>query len=409
MRLLSWVRVPTLLALWWRRITHKPVPAKEQARPKSFLLVRLDALGDLVLTTPVFRELKRSFPNSQLTVVAQNSYKSILTTNPHIDEVIGVQPFGSKWLPLPKGAANLLGVLRSYWNNLRGRRFDVAISPRWDIDENLATFLCLLAHAAVRVGYSEQASPGKRIYNRGFDRAYDVCLQPGPLQHEVLRNLAVVEALGGAIQDRALEIHLAQQDREYAQRELPRVSKSRVIVVLGIGAQTPGRRWPLERYSALVSELAMQYSLQIVVTCAPAEHEDARHLAAMLRGRVIISDTADIRQTCALLAESDLFIGNDTGAAHLAAAMNCPAIVISRHPRAGDPEHPNSPARFAPFGAKACVLQPEHGFEGCTGRCIHEEPHCILKISVPEVVNAAKLLLADRRKSDSGPEMGAPS
>jgi heptosyltransferase-2 len=115
-----------------------------------------------------------------------------------------------------------------------------------------------------------------------------------------------------------------------------------------------------------------------------------------------ISDSAAIRETCALLERCDLFIGNDTGAAHLAAAMKCPAIVISRHPRDGDSAHPNSPARFAPWGVPGCVLQPEHGLDACDTRC-HEinRPHCIMQISVPQMVAAAAgLLIQSSRARD---------
>ena len=56
----------------------------------------------------------------------------------------------------------------------RHRQFDIAISPRWDVDENLATMLCVLTNAGTRVGHSERASSAKRRINRGFDGAFDV-------------------------------------------------------------------------------------------------------------------------------------------------------------------------------------------------------------------------------------------
>lgn len=396
MRLLLWVRIPTLLALCWTRFLRKPRSAAI-SHPQSFIIFRLDSLGDLVLATPLFRELKRNFPDAHLTVVAQQAYRSVLVTNPHIDEVLGVRSSRSNWLP--KGLLNLLATVGLYWRELRGRQFDAAISPRWDIDEHLATLLCLLTNARVRVGYSERASPGKQRYNRGFDRAFDICLEPGPLQHEVLRNLAIVEALGGTLHDTALEIHLTAEDHAYAERTLTGVGEGCVLIAVGIGARSPGRRWPLERYAACLSELSNEYDITTVITCAPAEHDSAMHLAAVLENRSIISDSAEIRETCALLARCDLFIGNDTGAAHLAAAMDCPTIVISRHPKSGDPEHPNSPARFAPWGAPVKVLQPESGRDECTTHCLHTEPHCIEQIPVAEVVAAAKTILMQSKQA----------
>ena len=79
MRLLLWVFLPTRLAIWWSHFARKQrAPSPER---RSFVVFRLDALGDLVLTTPLFRELKRSNPRARITAVAQEAYKSILATN----------------------------------------------------------------------------------------------------------------------------------------------------------------------------------------------------------------------------------------------------------------------------------------------------------------------------------------
>lgn len=193
--------------------------------------------------------------------------------------------------------------------------------------------------------------------------------------------------------DKDTEIRLTAEDRDFADRTLQNVSADCILVAVGLGAQSPGRRWPVERYSAVIDELGEQYLVHAIITCAPSEHELARHLANTLPETSTISDSRDIRETCALLARCDLFIGNDTGAAHLAAAMRCPTIVISRHPASGDPEHPNGPARFAPWSAWARVLQPARGLDTCDTHCIQTAPHCIEQISVPEVVGAAWTML----------------
>jgi ADP-heptose:LPS heptosyltransferase len=381
MRLLLCVLLPTRLAIWWTRLTQKERNPSSNRR-ESFILFRLDALGDLVLTTPLFRELKRSYPQARVSVVVPEGYKSVVENNPFIDELLLVPSIrNSSWLKL------------FYWRTLRGRKFDVAICPRWDTDEHLATLLCVLTRADVRVGYGEQATVGKRRFNRGCDRAFDICLAPGPLRHDLERNIAIVEALGGTVNDKDTEIHLTPEDRDYADRVVRNVPANSILVALGIGAQSPGRRWPLEHYSAVIDGLGEQYPVHAVITCAPSEHELATRLANLLPNASTISDSREIRQTCALLARCDLFIGNDTGAAHLAAAMRCPTIVISRHPASGDPKHPNGPARFAPWSAQARVLQPERGLDNCVSRCIQPGPHCIEQISVPEVITAAQTML----------------
>jgi ADP-heptose:LPS heptosyltransferase len=390
------VRLPTLLAMLWRAHVSRAADAVGPRRePLSFIVFRLDSLGDVVLTTPLFRALKQAHPGARCTVVVQQRYKPLLVTNPHIDEILLLPRIRLAWLP--QGARRLLAAVALYWTRLRQRRFDFAISPRWDVDEHLATFLCLLTHANSRVGYSETASPAKQRANRGFDAAYDICLPPGGVRHEVLRNLAIAEALGATATGARLEIHLTERDHRKAAKLLARLSNSGVLAALGIGAQSSGRRWPLERYARALNRLAKEQGVQAVIVCSASELGQALQLDRLLQRPPIILSGAPLREVCAVLERCELFLGNDSGCAHLAAAMNCQTVVISRHPRDGDPNHFNSPLRFAPHGTHVRVLQPATGKDECRAFCAHVEPHCITQVSVDEVVAAARAMLNQAR------------
>jgi hypothetical protein len=104
---------------------------------------------------------------------------------------------------------------------------------------------------------------------------------------------------------------------------------------------------------------------------------------------------------CALLEHCDLFIGNDSGSAHLAGAMNCKTVVISRHPSGGDPNHANSPIRFAPYCDRVRVLQPAAGLDACKAECLSSKPHCITTVSVEQAVGAAREMLRREQSSQS--------
>jgi heptosyltransferase-2 len=386
------VRLPTLLARFWR--AHAGAKADTVARrraPLSFIVFRLDALGDVVMTTPLFRELKRAWPKSRCTVVVQNSVRSLLVTNPHVDEVLSPPGVKARWLP--HAARNLLAALLLYRRYLRERRFDVAISPRWEADEHLATMLCLLANATERIGYCENVSPIKQRLNRRFDPAFSIRLSAGPVQHEVLRNLAVVASLGGKVEDTRLDVHLTARDRQCAAALLANVPCGKKVVALGIGAGSASRRWPLSAYARAVSQLRRHFPLQAVILCGDAEQQEALRLARLMDAAPIILCGAPLREVCAVLQRCHLFLGNDSGPAHMAAAMNCTTIVISRHPRNGDPNHPNSPLRFAPYCSEYRVLQPVTGLDDCVTECRSRRPHCITGVSGEEVVAAALELL----------------
>ena len=390
------VRLPTLLAMFWRKYVARPkVLGPRRKGPLSFVVFRLDALGDVVLTTPLFRALKAAHPGSHCTVVVQQSFKPLLATNPHIDEILTLPTIRPEWLP--QGLRRLLAALLFYWTHLRNRYFDFAVSARWDVDEHLATFLCVMSGVATRVGYSEQASAAKRGANRGFDRAYDICLPPGTVRHELLRNLAIAEALGATSCDGRLDLRITEQDRKRAGRLLAKVPASAKLVALGIGAHSAGRRWPLKRYAAVLAGLHRTQEMCPAIVCSEAEFGEALKLAALLPRPPVIVSGARLRDVCAVLERCALFIGNDSGCAHLAAAMGCKTLVISRHPRNGDPNHFNSPVRFAPQGRLVRVLQPASGRDECTEACRVLPPHCILQVTVDDVIAAAHEMLREKR------------
>ena len=263
------VRLPTLLAILWRTYFQRDsVVGMSHKGPLSIVIFRLDSLGDVVLTTPLFRELKKAYPKSRCTVVVQEAYRPLLVTNPHIDEVLSLPDIKPPWLPL--GAKRLLSAVLLYRTRLRARHFDFAICPRWDVDEHLATFLCVLTNASNRVGYSEKASLAKQRINRGFDTAFSNCVPPGAARHEVLRNLAIVEALGGTVSDDTLEIRLTERDRRKASKLLAQVAPSSTLIAIGIGARSSGRRWPFERYAQTLRQLAGEHPVQAVIVCSAA-------------------------------------------------------------------------------------------------------------------------------------------
>jgi heptosyltransferase-2 len=390
------VRLPTLLALFWRRHAGQPnATGMECKGPLSFIIFRLDAMGDVVMTTPLFRALKTAHPRSRITAVVQPSYKALLATNPDVDEILTLPTIKPAWLL--QGIRRLMAATLFYWMKLRRRYFDCAISPRWDTDEHLATFLCVLCTAGTRVGYSEAATAAKQTMNRGFDRAFSVCLPPGPVQHESLRNLAIAEAVGARSFDQHAEIQLTERDRKHAVELLRPAPLGSKLIAIGLGAQSPGRRWPLNRYAEVIGQLGRKYRVWPVIVCSASESGDARKLAELLSQLPVVVAGTPLRDVCAVLERCALFMGNDSGCAHLAAAMGCRTIVISRHPRSGDPNHYNSPVRFAPQGREVRVLQPEDGLDNCKTGCVSPEPHCIRQVSVEDVVAAACQMLGESR------------
>ena len=126
----------TVAALGMRRVF--PRRKRLQCDPrlvKSILVVRLDGLGDVVMSTPMFRELKRQSPNARLTVVVRERCREIIETNPFVDKIIAIDTDSST------SHSGLISVLLLYWRILRGIRSMSSCTRGWE--RTRCTSLCL--------------------------------------------------------------------------------------------------------------------------------------------------------------------------------------------------------------------------------------------------------------------------
>jgi heptosyltransferase-2 len=340
------------------------------------LIVRLDGLGDCVLTLPLLEHLRLCFPSAVLTVVTRETTASVFRASPDVDEVLTFEP-----LPSGKRAKllyTLLAAIRFFKRSLSGRFFDIALMPRWDIDVCLATFLCALTRAPVMVGYEDATTPDKLRHNPGFERTFTTVLPAGPTRHEVLRNLELAAAVGCLLPPSAPRLTVDDAALGEARAWMP-PREAGLRIALGVPAGSPKRRWPAEKYLAVLEAL-QQCTSTIPIILADGETKDVGEaiLARFPSGR--IASSFALPQLTGILAACDLFLGSDSGLAHIAAAVGLPTYMVSPHPLNGDPNHTNSPYRFHPYCNDFLVFQPPVGRAGCERGCEAGTPHCILDI-----------------------------
>lgn len=366
------------------------------ADAKSALVVRLDDVGDVVLTTPFLRELRRNLPGAWITLAVRPATQNLVALCPYVDEILAYDWDTRGRLSQVERHRRALSLSRRH---LWRRRFDIAIIPRWGVDYYHAAFVAYLSGARQRVGYSETASAEKEEVNRGFDRLLTHPLEWRARNHEVEHNLEVIRRLGGVVRDDRPELWLSGDDESFAERLLAsdNVGAGEYLVALGPGAGSPKRMWPIDRFVELAEWVTREYGARVIIIRSDREAELGRRVRERLGGKVIDAGGTTLRQAAALLKRCHLFIGNDSGPMHLAAAAGVPVIEISCHPQDGSPLHPNSPSIFGPWARPSRVLQPETGLKPCSERCDAAEPHCILAIQVDEVMTAVPSLLNRRR------------
>ena len=363
--------------------------------PRSILVIRLDHIGDLVLCSAMFRELRRLYPLARITAVVSTRTKALLDSCPYVDEVIGK-------LTQPNSLRTLfkeLAITREFCKRcLAGRSFDMAIVPRWDTDGYFATLMCLYSNATERVAFTERCSPQKSIVNWGFDAFYTRVLPAGPLGHEAEKNLDIVRNLGGRIENPNLELWPSGSDYGWAEDCLASFGPEDCLIAFGIGASNARCRWPVASYAALIDDLARHTDFTPVVICGPDDAQLVAEMARNTKVRLLIPERPTLGQTTALLSRCELFVGNDSGPMHLAAASGVPIVEISCHPMGGDPFGQHSPERFGPFAREFTVLRPRRAKPPCGSSCTSAASHCITDITTGMVTGAVMPLLRSRER-----------
>lgn len=385
--------------LWLRGLTRAEgqVPLDEV---HAILVVRCDSIGDVILTAPFMRELRRAYPHAHITLVVAPYAFNLVQRCPYADRVLAVclPPADRWWHPLSRRLAALSFARHHLWT----RSYDLAVVPRWGVDYLESSVLAHLSGASRRVGYSEHVSAMKERENRGYDRFFTDVVTGRPVGHEVQRNLDLLSALradrlGDTFED-GLEIWLSDEDELFADGVLAPTSPG-AVVALGPGAGSPKRMWPIQRFVEVGRWLVNQ-GFAIVVVGGPGEEALGEELRRYVAGELIdLTGRATLRQSAAVLQRCVLFCGNDAGPMHLAAAAGIPVVEISCHPRGGDDLHPNSPTRFSPWGVPNMIVRPDEPADGCSTECRVPAPHCIANVPVASVIAGVASLLDERTAS----------
>ena len=349
----------------------------------KILVIRLDMIGDAVLMSPFYRELKRNLPGARITALVGDSAAPLVESDPHVDQVIVSKPV-KNWhrLIVPQLAAHYrLAKL------LRPVGFDLIVCPRYERDERAAYVLASMVDRSRVLAYDND------VAYRGL---FGLQLKKDAGgKHEVQRNLDILRSLGMVIKDDAVSAYPSSEDSAIADTLLSQLSANTVKVALGIGSSTPANRWPIGKYAELVGCLAGAQSLSLVLVVGPGEDPLAADLAGQVNVPLVKTTGLTLLQLAALLRKCDLFVGNDSGPGHIAAGVGCRTVTVFSHWAGAPSGHRKSPERFRPWGDERFhrVVRPLTPLDGCTVCCSSSTPHCILNVGVDDVLDACRIVL----------------
>jgi heptosyltransferase III len=289
------------------------------------IIVQLGRIGDSVLTTPIFRAIAESKPNTEIYVLASRHAASVLQDNPRVKKIYIYQksPFLLLFL-----------ILR-----LRLQRFDWWVDPK-DHRSGESTMLAKLCGAQNSIGY-----------NSGHKGPFSISIPSDKdnfLLHVVERNLQVLDSLDIPFQTNARpELFPDSRLSLLVRNQFPPCNRRTVLI--NISAGDVSRYWLIEKWGE-VAKYCIDRGDRVVVTYKPADLSLAKDLE-MLQPGLLRFDSPTIRESIAIMPIIDLLITPDTSVVHIAAAFNVPIIAMF-------PNIEWNFYKFKPLSEKSIVIQP---------------------------------------------------
>jgi heptosyltransferase-2 len=328
------------------------------------LIVRTDRLGDVLLSTPVARALKRADALNHITMMVSSYTEPVLKLNPHVDDVI---VYSQKEKD------------RELLSRLARGRFDAAVLLH-------PTFR--LAWILARAGIPERFGTASRLYSFLFNRRIPLRRSVAGL-HESECNLAMVEPLCGKVDDLLPEVYISGAEKAEAKEVLRSLAlNSGDFVAIHPGSGGSARDWPLHSFASLADAVAVKLGRKVLLTGGPEEVGLTEEMMGLMRASpATLAGSLGVRQLASVLEEAAVLVTNSTGPMHLAVAVRTPVAAIFC------PVKGCSPSRWGPLGDLSIVLKPRvSDCNDCIGeRCVHYD--CMDKVGVGEVLGAVEKLL----------------
>ncbi|MEO5569711.1 MAG: glycosyltransferase family 9 protein [Bacteroidia bacterium] len=310
---------------------------------KKILVIRLDEIGDMITTLPVFDALKKKFPGAEITVWCSPLTSQLLKYNQAISKIV-------------------------FYEKELEEKFDLVVDLRGDFK----TIRYALTHV-----------PKIRL-DRGTVRFRNkFLLKQHP--HEVFTNLQVLSPVTGKINEQVgIELLFGKENKDAALQFLEKNS-IRNFAVFHTGARKLLRRLPGEKFGATAKYLKEKYQFDIVFVGTDDELEDIKKIQEQISFPTYIFSGYSLLDFAALSSKASLMIGNESGPMHLAAAVNIPVIGLFG---------PGEPHVFSPFGRKTTFIHHKLECNPCDQiHCKHPELTCMQRIAIEEIVQKVEEIL----------------
>lgn len=369
----------------------RPAPL-DPAAAREVLVLRLDRIGDLLMSLPALQDLRAALPRARIRL-AVGRWSEELARGAPVDEVL---VWSAPWVGRAHEGAEPFGRLLRRARALRSAGLDLALDLQGDVRANL---LLLASGARHRVGYA----------NTGGGALLTSVVPLDETVSWVEQNRRAVAQACGLAAGAGRPDPLLPADRDFARRLYENLRLGRRGPVIGLHA-SGGRlvkQWPIERWAEVARRLERRFEAEFVFTGSQADQPLARQLAQAVRGLSFdLTGKLGVRESLAVIERLDLFLSPDTGPMHMACAVGTPSLAVFG---------PSDPLRYFSGGSGApgtrhVVVRAELWCSPCNlirkppAECAGAEPpECLRLVEVEQVEAEAARLLGSHRRERSRP------
>ncbi|TPK76355.1 glycosyltransferase family 9 protein [Mesorhizobium sp. B2-4-15] len=348
---------------------------------RSILIIQTKFIGDIVLASALARNLQLEFPGARIVFLCEAQFENFVVAHGIASEVVAFRRSRMRGTTLER-AKELYAMVRA----LRGFRFDLTIDLT---DSKTSRIISGLVNAKTRVGYDPSERP-LRLLER---QPANVRAKPYGFggQHFVYRYLSPLEALGVDLRVTVPSIQPLPFETVKALTLLGKHHlRPNAFVAVHAGASFKGRQWQPERFAEAIDEIATDTGLGVVLVGGPDERETAAQVLAKTATPVVdLVGTLSLESLMAVLKQARLFLGNESGPMHMAAAAGTPVVGLFGL---------THPSRWGPVGVPSIALRPPMPCD-CVAKdlCRRTDPSkacCVWRLEVKPVVEAAREVLA---------------